>query len=631
VDPDEAKSNESLKRAAPGLPALVKAGNVTAARALALLHYRGWGALEMDKGAALKIFEQAAKAGDPFSISEMADQYWDGLGARRDRDRARKLYREVLPKLMTLGEGGSVKAMFLAGNIWASQRHGRRDYVEALRWQRPIAEQGFAEAEFILGARYSKGHGVKKNDPVAMEWYRKAAAQGNSGAINNIGWMLGYGRAGEGAPNPDKAIEHYRRAAERGNAVSQNNVGLRLKNDGDTEEEKAAILKERFQWHRRAAENDNARGQFELAGMYDAGEGIESNLALAVKWYKRAAENDNSGAQLELSKIYNEGRGVPHDNRVSLQWLARLTEFNRDEDNQSFALDRQTAQQALENYATINGFLNAGWPARLGKPEGVKAPPEDAPPATLFQHAAHLTFGFGIEQNQKEAIRWVQLAADRGLADAQYVLAVWHEQGRRVGLNDKKSFELYQQAADQGHAAAANQLGVKLLLGESAKRDAVAARKYFTRAAEGGHADGMFNLAVQLAPTDEAAAVKWYQRAAQLGQPRALNEMGVRLLGGQGVPKDTEAAARSFRQAAWQGHGVAQFNFAGLCRAGQGVDTNEVEAFVWFCQAALGGHEAAARQLEKLSPQLTLAQRQTAIRKTKNWLPQLHVQRGENQ
>jgi TPR repeat protein len=333
---------------------------------------------------------------------------------------------------------------------------------------------------------------------------------------------------------------------------------------------------------------------------------------------------------LELSKIYNEGRGVPHDNRVSLQWLARLTEFNRDEDNQSFALDRQTAQQALENYATINGFLNAGWPARLGKPEGVKAPLEDAPPATLFQHAAHLTFGFGIEQNQKEAIRWVQLAAARGLADAQYVLAVWHEQGRRVGLNDKKSFEFYQQAADQGHAAAANQLGVKLLLGESAKRDAVAARKYFTRAAEGGHADGMFNLAVQLAPTDEAAAVKWYQRAAQLGQPRALNEMGVRLLVGQGVPEDPEAAARSFRQAAWQGHGVAQFNFAGLCRVGQGVDANEVEAFVWFCQAALGGHEAAARQLEKLSPQLIPAQRTIAIRKVSNWLPQLHVQRGEN-
>ena len=34
VDPDEAKSNDFLKRAAPGLPVLAKAGNATAARAL---------------------------------------------------------------------------------------------------------------------------------------------------------------------------------------------------------------------------------------------------------------------------------------------------------------------------------------------------------------------------------------------------------------------------------------------------------------------------------------------------------------------------------------------------------------------------------------------------------------------
>ena len=29
-----------------------------------------------------------------------------------------------------------------------------------------------------------------------MEWYQKAAAQGHPGAINNVGWMNGNGRAG---------------------------------------------------------------------------------------------------------------------------------------------------------------------------------------------------------------------------------------------------------------------------------------------------------------------------------------------------------------------------------------------------------------------------------------------------
>jgi TPR repeat protein len=83
--------------------------------------------------------------------------------------------------------------------------------------------------------------------------------------------------------------------------------------------------------------------------------------------------------------------------------------------------------------------------------------------------------------------------------------------------------------------------------------------------------------------------------------------------------------------AAWQGHTDAQFNFAGLCRAGQGVDADEVAAFVWLCQAALSGHEVAAGQLSALSPQLTAAQRQAAIGKANTWLPQLHVQRGDNQ
>ena len=629
VEPDEARSNKILAQSATGLPALAKAGNAKAARALAGLHYRGWGGLEMDKAAALKIYEQVAKAGDVFSISKMADQYWDGLGVQRDRDRARKLYREVLPKLMTLGEQGSVEAMSVAGNIWSSQRDGRRDYAESVRWHRPIAEGGYAQAQFMLGSRYSKGHGVELNDVIAMDWYRKAAAQGNSGAINNIGWMHGYGRGGEGEPNQQKALEHYRRAAERGNSVSQNNVGLRLKNEGNTEEEKAAILKERFQWHRRAAENDNARGQFELAGMYEAGEGIEPNLELAVKWYKRAAENDHTEAQLILAKLFQEGRGVPLDQHQALHWLARLSEFDRDEDNQSYARDRMTAVSAMEAHAELTLRRKDGWPMRIGNWMEQGNPAEDAPPAKLFQYATCLAFGFDTERNRPEAMKWVQRAADGNHADAQYLLAVHHEQGRELPLDDQQSFALYKKAAAQNHAAAANQLGVKLLLGESAGRDAAAAQKYFLQAAEGGNADGMFNLATQLASSDEGAAVKWYQRAARLGQPQAQNEMGVRLMAGLGVPKDLEAAVRNLRRAAWQGNSDAQFNFGNLCIAGRGVDASEENAFVWWCQAALGGNQAAAVKLKELALRMDAEPRKIAIHKAKNWLPQFHVQRGE--
>lgn len=632
VDPDEKKSNEYLKRAATGLPALAKAGHPPARRALAHLHYRGWGGLKMDKAAALREFQRGAEAGDALALNEVADQYWDGRGVRRDRDHARKLYREVLPRLMTLGEQGSVQAMYAAGNLWGSHRTGRRDYVESIRWYRPAAEHGYAAAQFLMGSRYSKGgEGVPIDDATAMDWYRKAAAQGHSGAINNIGFMHSQDRAGEGGKDYEKALAHYRRAAERGNAVSQNNVALRLANEGETDEDKAALLKERFEWHRRSAENDYHRGQYNLARMYDAGEGVDPDLAQAVNWYRRAAANDSMEAQAILSEMCRTGRGVPQDLDQARRWLARMTEFNRDEENQFVARERLNAKATVQKHRALTALLDEGWPARLG---GGEEPPEDAPPAQQFLQAARLAVGLGQEVDELAALQWAQRAADGGLPAAQFVLAVRHEQGRGRSLDDKKALNLYQLAAGQGHAAAANQLAVKLASGESAARDAAAARKYFMRAAEGGHAGGMFNLAVQLAagtggPADDASAVRWLQRAAALGQPDALNELAARHLAGQGVNRDEAKAARLFRLAAWQGHATAQYNYGALCQAGQGVDADPVEAFVWWALAAQSGHEPAADQLDGLNRGLTPAQLTRGRLRVKNWVPQLFVQRGE--
>ncbi len=635
VDPDEEKSNEYFKRAAAGLPALVAADQAAARRALAHLHYRGWGGMKMDKAAALREFQRGADAGDVLSLNEVADQYWDGRGVRRDRDRARSIYREILPRLMTLGEAGSVQAMYAAGNLWGSPRTGQRDYSESIRWFRPGAEQGFAGAQFLIGARYSKGwEGVPKDDALAMNWYRKAEAQGHSGAINNIGYMHSTGRSGDGRQDYAKALAFYRRAAERGNAVSQNNVALRLKDEGETDEEKAALLKERFDWHRRSAENDYHRGQFNLAQMYDAGEGVEPDLAQAAKWYRRAAANDSLEAQAILSEMCRTGRGVPQDLKLARHWLARMTEFNRDEENQFVSRERSVVKAVVGKHGELTALLNDGWPARLGEAE---VPPEDAPPAEQFLQAARLAVGLGQEVDDTAALQWAQRAADGGLPAAQFVLAVRYEQGRGRSLDDKKAFQLYKLAADQGHAAAANQFGAKLAKGESvasAASNAASARKYFTRAAEGGHADGMFNLAMQLAvgtggPADDAAAVKWLQRAATLGQPDALNELGARHLAGQGVKKDAAQAARLFRIAAWQGHAVAQYNYGGLCQSGTGVDADLVEAFVWWVLAAQSGHERSADKLDKLFGKLTLTQQSRGRKEVANWVPQLFVQHGE--
>ena len=90
TEPDEKKSNEWFAKAAKSLPAMVKDDkNPVAMRALGLLQYRGWGGLEQDRVAALKLFQQGADAGDVLSMVEVADQLWDGKGRAANAPRPR--------------------------------------------------------------------------------------------------------------------------------------------------------------------------------------------------------------------------------------------------------------------------------------------------------------------------------------------------------------------------------------------------------------------------------------------------------------------------------------------------------------------------------------------------------------
>ena len=60
---------------------------------------------------------------------------------------------------------------------------------------------------------------------------------------------------------------------------------------------------------RQAAEQGDARAQFNLGIMYDNGEGVLKDEAEAVKWYRLAAEQDLANAQNNLGTAYTNGQG----------------------------------------------------------------------------------------------------------------------------------------------------------------------------------------------------------------------------------------------------------------------------------------------------------------------------------
>jgi len=78
----------------------------------------------------------------------------------------------------------------------------------------------------------------------------------------------------------------------------------------------AAALQE----FRPLAEQGNASAQYNLAVMYERGQGVPQDYKEAVKWWRLAADQDHAAAQYSLGLMYGYGQGVPQDYKEALKW-----------------------------------------------------------------------------------------------------------------------------------------------------------------------------------------------------------------------------------------------------------------------------------------------------------------------
>ncbi len=98
--------------------------------------------------------------------------------------------------------------------------------------------------------------------------------------------------------------------------------------------------------------------------------------------------------------------------------------------------------------------------------------------------------------------------------------------------------------------------------------------------------------------SDQAA--KLFQRAADLGEPRAMQELGEMFMEGSGVAKDDEAALEWFRKAANKGNTSAMVFLGGMYQLGNGVEQNDATAADWYRKAAAADYPPALFDLAML-------------------------------
>ena len=107
----------------------------------------------------------------------------------------------------------------------------------------------------------------------------------------------------------EEARRSWTPLAEAGDPEAQAGLGL-LYDLGQGVPRDPALA---YAWYRRAAEAGLALAQFNVAVMLDSGIGVARDPAQAATWYARAAVHGHGRAQYNLAQLYASGHGLPRN------------------------------------------------------------------------------------------------------------------------------------------------------------------------------------------------------------------------------------------------------------------------------------------------------------------------------
>ncbi|MFN8756767.1 MAG: tetratricopeptide repeat protein [Burkholderiales bacterium] len=181
-------------------------------------------------------------------------------------------------------------------------------------------------------------------------------------------------------------------------------LGCSNTNDSSTDSAKSEYDRgryvEAFGLYRRAAQSTkDPIAAFQVAVMYDSGQGVEKNSTEAVSWYREAIQRGSAGAARNLGNKYLDGNGVIKDFEQAAHYYQRAGELG---DANSFYFlgqlfwdlnsDKRDAKRAMGLYAMAAkaGHAEAHNALAVGYQFGEGVAKDDATAFAYFKRSAEL-------------------------------------------------------------------------------------------------------------------------------------------------------------------------------------------------------------------------------------------------
>ncbi len=207
-------------------------------------------------------------------------------------------------------------------------------------------------------------------------------------------------------------------------------------------------------------------------------------------------------------------------------------------------------------------------------------------PAVLDMGALYMYGGRGVKPDVEAARKWYNKAVELGSKEAHWFLGVLDYESAH---NIESALKHWQIAAEAGIADAQYRLGRILSQKKETLQEGI---QWLEKAARLGRKGGVPQACTALAnlymtgtngaPKDTAKAVQLYKAASGGGDPLAqLVYAELLLAGAEGVPQDTEKGMQMLRLAAGQDYPRAIARLINLLRNSRDAEQNEKEAAAW--------------------------------------------------
>ncbi|QPC93105.1 tetratricopeptide repeat protein [Mesorhizobium sp. INR15] len=342
-----------------------------------------------------------------------------------------------------------------------------------------------------------------------------------------------------------------------------------------------------------------------VARFYLEGSGVPPSRLEGTRWLRRAADHGSADAQALLAALYTAGLAEHEDNAgtSSSESLFKSQSSRKPDFEAALPFAQKAAAAGSATGQAILGYILSKGPTAMRDLDAAHSWYEKSAAASCPEGCLGLALSLARRRQPEHRTRIAEelrRAADAGLPTAIYLLAVLTEHGMGVPVDRESAFELYQLAAEKGLASAQFRLGLSLIEGNLSGQDPAAGEAWMRRAALAGNPEAAYRIGEQYVkrPQPEyAEAATWYRRAADAGHHAAARALASLYLSGNGVAQDAEEGTRWLRVAANSGNRESQVDLANLILENAGDLKDGVDVAEWFEANASSGEAVAAFNL----------------------------------